>query len=68
MSAAAPVVEASPRLGPDRTGYIAIVAPIVNPVRDAFIREFALDIGPRAAVSVVMVSSVACPWSGQLPS
>ena len=32
-----PQVEATPRLGPNRTGYIAIQAPIFNAVRDAFI-------------------------------
>ena len=37
QAAGGPQVEVTPRLGPNRTGYIAIQAPIFNAVRDAFI-------------------------------
>lgn len=54
---AASAAEPAVRLGPDRTGYITIVAPIVNPVRDAFIRQvnklLAMD---AAAVHVLLTS------------
>ena len=50
-------VDAVPRLGPNRTGYIAIQAPIVNEVRNAFIgnvnRLLALD---AAEIYVLMIS------------
>ena len=49
--------DAAPRLGPNRTGYIAIQAPIVNEVRNAFIgnvnRLLALD---AAEIYVLMTS------------
>lgn len=52
-----PALDAAPRLGPNRTGYIAIQAPIVNEVRNAFIanvnRLLALD---AAEIYVLMVS------------
>jgi len=43
----APRADVTPRLGPNRTGYIAIQGPIINEVRNAFIgqvsRLLALD-------------------------
>ncbi len=50
-------VDLAPRLGPNRTGYIAIQAPIVNEVRNAFIgqvnRLLALD---AAEIYLLMIS------------
>jgi ATP-dependent protease ClpP protease subunit len=52
-----PKVDVTPRLGPNRTGYIAIQAPIINEVRNAFIaqvnRLLALD---AAEIYLLMAS------------
>ena len=46
-----------PRLGPNRTGYIGIQAPIVNGLRDAFITDVNQLLDQNAAEIYVLISS-----------
>ena len=49
--------EMAPRLGPDRTGYIAIAAPIVNAVRDPFVAQVNKLLDLNAAEIYLLMTS-----------
>ena len=57
VPAGAMPADATPRLSPNRTGYIAIQAPIVNPVRDVFITQVNRLLALNAAEIYLMMSS-----------
>ena len=53
--------DATPRLGPDRTGYIAIQAPITNEVRTAVIGQVTRLLGLGATEIYLLMSSLGGP-------